>query len=212
MVPRLRAGPLRSRRRRQDKHRECGAAVQVTDGVTTTQTSPYHTGNGAYQTLSTTITVGPTATILYVRVICAAAATVYVDNAMLVVGSQPADYVPLHPADDLARCLRYYEKILYSPNEYATVAHAYANNSVAGAYPYMTTKPVAPTLTVGGGFACTSSSFTVIPLTTFTPLASAANRSLQFSAGIAGTTLVAGNASTVLGGASGGSIAVEANP
>ena len=28
---------------------------------------------------------------------------------MLVVGSQPADYVPLHPADDLARCLRYYE-------------------------------------------------------------------------------------------------------
>ena len=22
---------------------------------------------------------------------------------------QPADYVPLHPADDLARCLRYYE-------------------------------------------------------------------------------------------------------
>ena len=41
----------------------------------------------------------------------AAAGTYYVDNAMLVVGSQPADYAPLHPADDLARCLRYYEII-----------------------------------------------------------------------------------------------------
>jgi hypothetical protein len=30
---------------------------------------------------------------------------------MLVVGSVPADYIPLTPADDLARCLRYYETI-----------------------------------------------------------------------------------------------------
>lgn len=40
-----------------------------------------------------------------------ASATVEVNDATLVVGSQAADYAPLHPADDLARCLRYYETI-----------------------------------------------------------------------------------------------------
>lgn len=37
--------------------------------------------------------------------------TFYFDSAMLVVGSQPVNFVPMHPADDLARCMRYFQVI-----------------------------------------------------------------------------------------------------
>jgi len=72
--------------------------------------SGFHSGNGAYQTLSVTATPGFIATPMQLSVFFAASGTHYVDNANLVVGSQPANYVPLHPADDLARCLRYYQR------------------------------------------------------------------------------------------------------
>lgn len=41
-----------------------------------------------------------------------ASATVEINDATLVVGSVAADYVQLHPADVLVRCLRYYEKVV----------------------------------------------------------------------------------------------------
>jgi hypothetical protein len=72
--------------------------------------SSFHTGNGAYQTLSVTATIPADATVVNSGVVFAASCTAYLDNASLVVGSQPANYVPLHPADDLARCLRYYQR------------------------------------------------------------------------------------------------------
>jgi hypothetical protein len=56
-----------------------------------------------------TITVPENATAIQCGIRYNASCTAYVDNACLVVGSQAANYVPLHPADDLARCLRYYE-------------------------------------------------------------------------------------------------------
>jgi len=65
-----------------------------------------HTGNGTYQTLTYSTTVPVNETSFQVEVSFSASCTAYVDNAMLVVGSQSADYAPLHPADDLARCLR----------------------------------------------------------------------------------------------------------
>ncbi|HXI15570.1 MAG TPA: hypothetical protein VNM48_04300, partial [Chloroflexota bacterium] len=34
-----------------------------------------------------------------------------VNDAMLVIGSVAADYQPLTPADDLARCIRYYRRV-----------------------------------------------------------------------------------------------------
>jgi hypothetical protein len=78
----------------------------------TTNYSTYHPGGSTYQTLTVTYTVPATATVVVPAIFLAAGTTqaFYVDNAMLVVGSQPANYVPLHPADDLARCLRYYQR------------------------------------------------------------------------------------------------------
>ena len=72
--------------------------------------SAYHPGDGTWRTLTCTIVrnVNNGSTDLHLRVY--GNGTVYADNAMLVVGMVPADYVPLHPADDLARCLRYYQR------------------------------------------------------------------------------------------------------
>lgn len=74
------------------------------------QYSSFHTGNNAWQTLTITATMQAAPTALYVAVFFAASGTHYLDNAMLVFGSVPADYVPLLSADDLARCLRYYQR------------------------------------------------------------------------------------------------------
>jgi hypothetical protein len=107
----------------------------------------YHTGDGTYQTLTFTRTLATGITSLYVVVDFQQNCTAYIDNACLVVGSQPANYVPLHPADDLARCLRYYETYgsavvlsgyqATSTNTYFTFAHR-------------AIKPVTPTFTKVG--------------------------------------------------------------
>ena len=85
--------------------------LRCNDGVTGLQYGAYHTGSGAYETLTLTYAVAATATALNIGPDFQQSCTAYLDNAMLVVGSVPADYAPLHPADDLARCLRYYETI-----------------------------------------------------------------------------------------------------
>ncbi|HYW90546.1 MAG TPA: hypothetical protein VFB50_22435 [Chloroflexota bacterium] len=72
-------------------------------------TSATDPGTGAWSTLSATLAIPAGANYLTVRFEFIAGASGNLDNAMLAVGSQAADYAPLHPADDLARCLRYYE-------------------------------------------------------------------------------------------------------
>jgi hypothetical protein len=108
--------------------------------------SPYATGASTWQSLSATYTVPVDSTVVNVRLWLDASCTAYVDNAMLVVGSQPADYAPLHPADDLARCLRYYEAQNSSILDvYQAAAGAHAFTSVK-----LIPKAVSPTLTFSG--------------------------------------------------------------
>jgi hypothetical protein len=73
----------------------------------------YGTANSAtgYQTLTQTYTVPTSATDLWVGISFVASCTAYIDNCSLVIGSVPANYAPLVAAEDLARCLRYYEVI-----------------------------------------------------------------------------------------------------
>ena len=84
--------------------------LNLNDGTNNTY-SAYHPGDSTWKTLTVT---GPSvplsATSVVAGFVLDASGTFYVDNAMLVVGSVPADYMPLHPADDLARCLRYYQR------------------------------------------------------------------------------------------------------
>jgi hypothetical protein len=108
---------------------------------------------GGYQTLTASGYVVPAdATFVRIYILCSLSCTIYVDNAMLVVGSQAANYVPMHPADDLARCLRYYEKQGVDGSGFL---HYTMNASGAGygndwTLPFRAIKPVSPTITVVG--------------------------------------------------------------
>jgi hypothetical protein len=115
--------------------------------------SAFHTGGGAYETLTAAGAVIPAdASKVYVRVqFTGAAGTWYLDNAMLVVGSQPADYAPLHPADDLARCQRYYEMLGDSGNAALSMGgYQAAGNSIYMPLVYKAKKAVTPTATKTG--------------------------------------------------------------
>jgi hypothetical protein len=79
------------------------------DAVAGWSYSAYNVGTGE-ETLTLTATIAPTGTNVQVGIqLNVASCVVEVNDAMLVLGSVATNYVPLHPAEDLARCLRYYE-------------------------------------------------------------------------------------------------------
>src|SRR5215472_11240200 len=119
------------------------------DGGNTWTYGNYHSGSGNYETLTVTLTVTGNAFVgLYITASC----TAYVDNASLVAGSQPANYVPLHPADDLARCKRYYQRWDSASN----ASMMYVGGMVYGANVFYVSVPtqaemaVTPTITNSG--------------------------------------------------------------
>jgi len=125
-------------------------------GAAQTVNSAYHSGGGTYETLSVPVTVGAAATGVIVYVQLDASCTAYLDNAMLVVGSVAADYAPLHPADDLARCLRYYEIIGETLNEIARTGYAAAGGADDVYSSFHTRKGVNPTVTKTGTWIVTN--------------------------------------------------------
>ena len=133
--------------------------------------SAYHPGNSSYQTLTATLTLPTGGTGVWALVYFNASGTFYIDNAMLVAGEQPANYVPLHPADDLARCLRYYEIIGGNgTGELIFSGYNSANNYSKYFYiPWKAQKPTTPTVTKVG------------PWTISGPVNSAAMESPSFS-------------------------------
>jgi hypothetical protein len=128
------------------------AAVNTDGTGGTTTYSSYHSGGGSFETLTVTVTVPTDATT--VRVYAAtfwASCTAYLDNAMLVVGSVPATYVPLYPADELARCLRYYEVVGETGGEFAFNGYGgSAGGAVGGVVSFKARKAVTPTTTKNG--------------------------------------------------------------
>ena len=119
--------------------------LAIYDGVYTY--GAFHTGDGTWQTL--TVTRAVSGSQCDVRIAFDASCTAYVDNAMLVVGSVPADYAPLHPADDLARCLRYYERV-GDGSEILIAGWSGAASEAIGGFLRWTRKAVTPTVTNSG--------------------------------------------------------------
>jgi hypothetical protein len=125
--------------------------------------SAYHTGNNQWQRLVATYQVQAADTVLFVNVESNnASATSLLDNAMLVAGVQAADYVPLHPADDLARCLRYYEVI--GDAGYVPIIGSYtgAGGIIYGFMRCLARKAVNPTLTKNGTWQVSNCSQPVV--------------------------------------------------
>src|SRR5579863_3982303 len=83
-----------------------------------TLSSP-HPGNNTWQTLSVTVAIPSNAASIWagfgwdstVAGASPSVSTSYIDSGMLVVGPNPASFVPLHPQIDLVRCQRYYFQI-----------------------------------------------------------------------------------------------------
>jgi hypothetical protein len=86
-------------------------SVQINLVDTANHISTFHPGDSTYHTLTTSALINPAATNvwLYITMDPTQVSTLYIDSVMITFGSQPVNYTPLHPADELARCLRYYE-------------------------------------------------------------------------------------------------------
>jgi hypothetical protein len=162
--------------------------------------SAYHPGDSTFRQLTVTQTINAGASLVYAVAEFNASCVVYLDNAMLVVGSVAADYAPLHPADDLARCLRYFQVIGNQNGAYPI----YCNYAPAGApafclQPYFTKVATTPTVTKNGTWTtsnCGQPSITGI-------MTEGCNVSL--------TATAAGQCYAHPAGA-GGTITIEANP
>jgi len=190
-----------------------GVRLRINPG-TGPVTSAYHTGSGQYETLTLPMgAVTSATTLINFQVELSVSGTYYIDNAMLVVGSVPADYAPLHPADDLARCLRYYETISASNNQALLHGQAYVTTAMQFLWDYLVAKGVTPSITTSplATFSCLSATGAALSANAVDNLVGD-GRKMQGRLGVA-SGLVAGNASQVI--ASGGQMAVliaEANP
>ena len=143
---------------------QCSAAGRARlwwwDGVASgRQYGSYNVAVGVMETLSMTFTPAASATKGYfgIELLAGTSSTVYVDNAMLVVGSQAADYAPLHPADDLARCLRYYETLGGSTSIIVRGYASAAGQSLSLLGYYKVRKVVTPTVTMVGTMTANNS-------------------------------------------------------
>ena len=184
----------------------------VFNGSATTY-SAYHTGDGTWQTLTITVTVVNAAAAVNVGVYFAASCTAYVDNACLVVGSQAANYVPLHPAEDLARCLRYYQRFANSASgAYMAQGQAFSATQAMVASPLKAPFAVTPTLTISAAsdFGLLNATAGAAPACSSLVANSISGHLLTMLAVASG--LVAGNATMVQGLNTNAWFALEGNP
>jgi hypothetical protein len=179
-----------------------------------TNASAFHPGDGAYHTLTVTLAVPVDATVVVLSVALAAGnvASFYVDNAMLVVGAVAADYAPLPPPEDLARCLRYYQR--WSGNYYVGHGSAQVNTSHYIFVPYKAPMGGVPTLTVSA-----ATDFTVLNETlgsagasTSVAINTASTSSMLLLATTAAALGAAGAPKFLLGSTANSWLAVEWNP
>jgi hypothetical protein len=132
--------------------------IALYDSVNLQRYSAYHSGSGAYETLTVTAPIAAATTTVLAMVSFAASCTAYVDSTVLVVGTSAPPYAPLHPADEMSRCQRYYEVhggVVNSVdwNLYSTGAGVTSNVTMP-----IARKAVTPTVTRNGTWALSNAS------------------------------------------------------
>jgi hypothetical protein len=133
-------------------------AAYIYDDINGYRIGAFHTGDGTYQTLTVTAVISPSInTIVQVGVRLEKTVNCFVDAACLVFGLAPAEYLPMHPADDLARCQRYYE--VHGGAAGASFVHGLygsAGAAVQVTHVFAVSKGAVPTLTRNGTWATTN--------------------------------------------------------
>lgn len=186
--------------------------VALDDGTTVSYSS-YHSGSGNYETLTVTATMGASASEVLAMVEFDASCTAYLDNAMLVVGSAPINYIPLTPAEEWSRCQRYYElRGGVIANEFFCPLQCLNTSGGYGLLSF-SKKAVTPTVTFtsASNFDVEEANGTLVACTAVAA-ANIGPQSCQVTFTVGSTVLAAGNASALLSGSSAGTIAIEANP
>jgi|SRR6516225_9570774 hypothetical protein len=179
-----------------------------------TYSASFHSGNGTYQTLTATAVVAAGVQYCQTYFLFSASCTAYIDNAMLVVGSQAADYAPLHPADDLARCLRYYERWVF-PGGVVAAAAGYCYSTTT-AQCIMHTKarlavnPAQSAVSSPSDFTLSGASGNQIPVVALS-VAQGSFDVFSLLVTVAGG-LVAGNGTVLVSANANAWFAIEANP
>jgi hypothetical protein len=124
------------------------ALLRIDDGVGTSS-SDFHTGDNAWQKLTTTLTLDNSASDFQVFLRLSASATIYIDNAMLTISDKIVDYTPLNIAEDWDRCLRYYERLGTSTQSAAQYGYVGAALQwIIVSKTFLTTKASTPTETI----------------------------------------------------------------
>lgn len=133
--------------------------LRINDGVVVNTEGATSATTGSYVTLTVTRTLDAAATTLVVGINMGNNdGTYYFDNAMLVMGPAPTEYVPLHPQEDLARCQRYYEVHGgYSSTNMAVTGIATAGSQAFSAWvQFHVQKGGVPTVTKNGTWGVTN--------------------------------------------------------
>jgi hypothetical protein len=177
--------------------------------------SGYHSGGGAYETLTVTRAVPAGATFLFVYAYLDASCTAYLDSAVLAVGGVAPPYVPLHATDDLARCQRYYwEAGGLSTNEFVCVMQAISTTAAIGVILFPVEMAVTPIVTVSapGDWALLSAAAAALTTTALGGTSHLTRRSARLDASVA-AGLIAGNAALLWANTTAAArIRFEANP
>jgi hypothetical protein len=141
-----------------------GVVAQIVDSGGLLGSTPNAIANG-WETISVTKPINSGVTSFVVQIVMPAASTTcYLDNAVLYVGAAPAIYRPLHPADDFARCLRYYEIIGSGGSNLIVEGIATAAGQTARlVLPYKVQKAINPTVTRSGSWALVNCSGQPVP-------------------------------------------------
>lgn len=199
---------------RQGVSSTCYPYIQDSGSKTYGATS---TTTGSFVTLSVTLAIGASATSVTVGVEFRATDTCYLDNAMLVVGdTAPQNYAPLHPAEDLARCQRYYE-IYGGTDVYERLGIGQCSSATATAVQMFmqVQKAVAPTLTAvaASNFRTHNAALSVAYTGTSVVVAYPGKRSFDLTVNASTAGFVAGNGSLVCANNTAITlVSVEANP
>lgn len=142
-----------------------GVYVQINDNSGLTGSAGNVTLNG-WETISVTRTIVGSCTSMTVSIVMPATASTvcYIDNCMLYVGAAPVMYRPLHPAEDLLRCQRYYEILGAGGSNLIIEGIATAGAQTARlVLPYKVQKAINPTVTRVGTWSLVNCSGQPVP-------------------------------------------------
>lgn len=183
------------------------------DGGSTWTWGAANTGSShTFETLTVTATLAG-ATAAFVGVEFLASDTVYLDNAMLVVGPSPVNYIPLTPAEEMARCQRYYEVLVASAFvQTPMLGQATGSGGGYALWRFRTPKAVTPSVTVTN--AASFSAFTAAGGSQALSSASATEQFTDHALIVCNVAsgLAAGNVFLLTMNATNAQIVAEANP